>query len=638
MDGAGFRWDLLLRNARLFDGTRGAHRVCDVAVKDGRIAAVEPGLPAAEARETLDLTGLWLMPGLLDVHTHFDLEVELEPQLPEAVRHGTTTVIAANCSLGLAYGNQRRNGEDPIVDCFARVENVPKPVLAKVADRCTWRTSAEYLDHFQGMPLGPNFVAMIPHSMLRIEVMGLKDSVSRDPTEAELQRMTELLEKGMAEGYVGFSTDALPFHFLANRPNTHKQIPTQFAPFKELKRLTDVVRRWGRVWQATPPKDDKLAVFRNFLLTSGRLYGKPLKVTAVAAIDVSANRSIVKLGLLLSRILNSRLLNGFFRLQALAAPFKTWSDGVVTPLAEEIPELRRLNECDLDDRAGRLKILNDPEWVAAYRRMWFKGKRGFGLARLKRWLKRDDIVLSRELKDMTIDTCPMAEWNGQPMQAVFERLQRWQQTGQGAVSEAEAAFFGGFPRPCDDADFFLHLLREFDTALRWSTVTANEDPKLVRDLLFHPLLLPGFNDSGAHLTNMAFYDGNLRMLQIAQREGLDQVALAVHRLTQEPAEIFGLDVGVIRVGARADLTVIDPDRLATYDPDAGVRYLYREAFEHHQLVNRSDGVVRHVLIGGKLAWRDGAYTPAYGREAFGVVLRHRDHAHQAGTEPLALVA
>ena len=287
MDGGSLQWDTLFRNALVFDGTGAPPRALDVAVRDGRIVAMATDLPRAQSRDVIDVQGRWLMPGLLDVHTHFDLEVELEPGLPEAVRHGSTTVVVANCSLGLAYGNQRRNGEDPIVDCFARVENVPKSVLRKVADVCNWQTSADYLAHLDQLPLGPNLVTMIPHSMLRVEVMGLQQSVSREPTEAELGKMQALVEKGMEEGYVGFSTDALPFHFLANQPNTHKQIPTQFAPFGELKRLTGVVRRWGRVWQATPPKDDKLAVFRNFLLTSGRLYGRPLKVTAVAAIDIT---------------------------------------------------------------------------------------------------------------------------------------------------------------------------------------------------------------------------------------------------------------------------------------------------------------------------------------------------------------
>ena len=283
MDGSRGQWDVLIRNARVFDGNGAAPCVADVAVADGRVAQIAPDLPASQAHEVIDARGRWLTPGLLDIHTHFDLEVEIESGLPEAVRHGTTTVLVANCSLGLAYGNQRRDGADPVVDCFARVENVPKHVLSQVAEKATWTDSGAYLKHLDQLALGPNIVPMIPHSMLRIEVMGLQASVTREPTPDELQRMGALLEKGMAEGYVGFSTDALPFHFLANRPNTHKQIPTQFAPFAELKYLTGILRKWDRLWQATPPKDSPKNVFRNFSLTSGRLHGKPLRVAAVAA-------------------------------------------------------------------------------------------------------------------------------------------------------------------------------------------------------------------------------------------------------------------------------------------------------------------------------------------------------------------
>lgn len=626
MDGSHSGWDLLIRNALVFDGSGAAPQPVDVAIADGRIVAIAPQLPEAQASSVIDAEGQWLMPGLLDIHTHFDLEVEIEPGLPEAVRHGTTTVVVANCSLGLAFGAQRRDGADPIVDCFARVENVPKHVLRKVGDVVYWNDTQAYLDHFEHIPLGPNIAPMIPHSMLRIEVMGLHESVTREPTDAELAKMGELVEKGMREGYVGFSTDALPFHFLANRPHTHKQIPTQFAPYRELKFLTGIVRRWERVWQATPPKDKKLQVLRNFLLTSGRFFGKPLKVTAVAAIDIATNKGILKLGLLLSRLLNSKFIRGHVRLQALAAPFTTWSDGVVTPLAEEVPELRRLNECDLADREGRLKILDDPEYVRAFRRMWFRGKRGFNLANLQRLLGREGNVLSRRLDEMFFDSCVVNVWNGESMQAVYERLQQWQRNRQGARDEAEREAFASFARPvADDAEFFLHLLRRYDMGLRWRTTTANRDPAKTKALLFNPLLLPGFNDSGAHLTNMAFYDGNLRMLKFAQEDGVEKVALAVRRLTAEPADFFGLATGRLETGAQADLVLVDPVALLRWNPVATVHYVWRECFEHHQLVNRPENVVTATLIAGRVAWRDGAYVPEFGRERYGRVLRHREH-------------
>jgi len=502
---------------------------------------------------------------------------------------------------------------------------VPKSVLRKVADRVSWSDSAAYLDHLQSLPLGPNVAPMIPHSMLRVEVMGLNDSVSREPTADELARMEQLLEKGMREGYIGFSTDALPFHFLANAPNTRKQIPTQFAPYGELKRLTGVVRRWGRLWQATPPKDNKLAIFRNFLLTSGRLFGRPLKVTAVAAMDFNTNGALLKMALVLSRILNSRLIGGRFRFQALAAPFTTWSDGVITPLAEEIPCLRLLNELDLDDRAGRRRLLDDPAWIADFRRMWFHGKSGFNWANLARRRRRETNVLSRRLDDMFIDRCPIAAWSGDSLQAVYQRACAYR-AGDAAQARSadERAVFDAMPsaRP-DDADFFLHLMRQFDTQLRWKTTTANRDPQLTGELLFNPLLLPGFNDSGAHLTNMAFYDGNLRMLRYAHASGgVARVAEAVRRLTREPAEYFGMDVGRIEPGAIADLALIDPAALSSWDPEATIEYVWRDCFEHHQLVNRPPDVVRATVVAGQLLWRDGAYQPGFGEQRAGRVLRH----------------
>src|SRR5262245_19537929 len=156
---------------------------------DGRVAARGAGLDPARADRVIDAPGRWLTPGLLDIHTHLDLEVELAPGLPESVRHGTTTVVVGNCSLGTAFGAQRRDGEDPILDCFARVENVPKPVLRKVVDRIDWHDPEGYLRHLDALPLGPNMVPLLPHSMLRIEVMGTAAAVSREPTAAELARM-----------------------------------------------------------------------------------------------------------------------------------------------------------------------------------------------------------------------------------------------------------------------------------------------------------------------------------------------------------------------------------------------------------------------------------------------------------------
>ncbi len=122
-------WDTLIRNATVFDGSGAPPQQMDVAIRDGRIAHRGSDLSADDAAQVVDAAGLWLMPGLLDIHTHLDLEVDLEPGLPEVVRHGTTTVLIGNCSLGTCFGSQLQGEQNPIVDCFTRVENIPKSVL-----------------------------------------------------------------------------------------------------------------------------------------------------------------------------------------------------------------------------------------------------------------------------------------------------------------------------------------------------------------------------------------------------------------------------------------------------------------------------------------------------------------------------
>lgn len=614
-------YDTLIQNARVFNNAE-APITEDIGIQNGKIVARGQNLEISKASKVIDASGLWAMPGLFDIHTHYDLELEVAPGLPESTRHGTTSVVISNCSLGLAFGSQRKGDVDPIVDCYARVENMPKSVLRDCADKVTWNTPAEYLEHLDQVKLGPNVITMIPHSMLRIESMGFEASVNRDPTQAEINDMQRRLREGLKMGYAGFSTDSLPFHYLANQPNCHKTIPTQFAKYKEIKQLTQVVREEGLLWQATPPKDSPLNVVKMFLLTCARIHKKPLKTTVVAALDVSTNRNLVKLARTLSRVLNSKFLGGQFYMQALGARFKIWSDGAVTPIAEEIPELRALNETDLDDRESRTKILQDPEYIKVFREMWMKGKTGFGLARIKRLLRLEDYAFDRDLKSMTIDICPLTVWQGMTFDQVLERVTAIKR-GEFTEIDAEEADLvqKEFFWVSDEADFMLQMLRSFDTKMSWHTITANRDIKKVRELLMDPKLLPGFNDSGAHLTNMAFYDVNLRSLKLAAEGGEGDVSYMVKRLTKDAADVFGVERGTINEGDVADLILVDPKQLSNYEGEDHVERIYRKEFKHDQLVNRSEGVVPLVMINGQEAWAKDKFSKSLGKEKMGSLLK-----------------
>ena len=127
----------LFRNGLLFDGSGATGRRADLLVKDGRVAEIADSIGTDRAEQVIDCTDKWVTPGLIDIHTHLDLEVELAPELPEVVRHGTTTVVMSNCSLGVAYGNQRKDGQDRWWTASRGWRTCPSMYCARWATRWT---------------------------------------------------------------------------------------------------------------------------------------------------------------------------------------------------------------------------------------------------------------------------------------------------------------------------------------------------------------------------------------------------------------------------------------------------------------------------------------------------------------------
>ncbi len=142
---------------------------------------------SSAATETVDATGLWIMPGFVDVHTHYDIELEIAPGLSESVRHGVTTVIIGNCSLSIAIGSPAM-----LADMFQRVETLPAELIRKwLASSVSWRSPRDYLDHRRELPLGPNVAPLFGHSALRAHVMTLERSLKERAAAAELEEMRQ---------------------------------------------------------------------------------------------------------------------------------------------------------------------------------------------------------------------------------------------------------------------------------------------------------------------------------------------------------------------------------------------------------------------------------------------------------------
>ncbi|MFW6049555.1 MAG: N-acyl-D-amino-acid deacylase family protein [Myxococcota bacterium] len=574
---------LLMRGGTVYDGSGGEGRSLDVLVEGGRVSALLPRDAASPAdARVLDASGCWITPGFVDLHTHYDAEVEIAPELGESLRHGVTTVLLGSCGLSMAVG-------DPVdlADMFCRVEGIPrstvKPLLEQVKN---WDGPEGYLDHLGGLDLGPNVAAMLGHSTIRAHVMGLGRSVTRGekPTRDELGHMERLLEESLDVGYLGMSINTLPWDKLDGEQYRSHPTPSVYASWGEYRRLTRILRRRERVFQGVPNVMTKVNTLL-FLLESTGLFRKPLKTTFIALIDAKAARSAFRLIGNLARACNA-LLRADVRVQALPNEFDLWSDGMEVPVLEEIGA--GTEALHLTDPQARAELLRDPAYRRRFKRQW--GNRIFGRA------------YHRDLDEARIMVCPDAALEGRTFGEVARERRQ------------------------DPVDTFLDLMAEHGSALRWHSVVGNDRPEWLRWILTRPDILVGFSDAGAHLRNMGFYNFPLRMLRLVHEAGergepFMTVGEAVRRLTSEIADWFGLDAGRIAEGARADLVVIDPAGL-----DGSLDELVEmemPGFDGlRRLVRRNDRAVRAVLVNGRQAFRDGQPVPELGRrKGFGAVLR-----------------
>jgi N-acyl-D-aspartate/D-glutamate deacylase len=162
----------------------------------------------SNAHQVVDASGLWVTPGFIDIHTHYDLELEIAPGLSESVRHGVTSVVIGNCSLSVAVGKPQM-----LADIFQRVETLSHQLIAKwLKQSVSWQTPAEYLEHLQQLPLGANVAPMFGHSALRAHVMGLERSLTVQPSETELKTMQQIAAGALDAGFIGISIDMFPWH------------------------------------------------------------------------------------------------------------------------------------------------------------------------------------------------------------------------------------------------------------------------------------------------------------------------------------------------------------------------------------------------------------------------------------------
>jgi N-acyl-D-aspartate/D-glutamate deacylase len=580
-------YDTIIANGRWFDGTGAPSAVRNIGIRDGHVVAISPDeLDATDCPRVLDATGKWVLPGMLDIHTHYDVEVLNGPSLSESLRHGVTTVMLGSCSLSTIYVDGQDAG-----DIFGRVEAIPREhVIAAVDSHKTWTNADEYIRALEARPLGPNLAAFIGHSDMRAATMGLDRATRKDdrPTRGEQARMERMLDDALRAGFVGMSSQQLLFDKLDGEVCRSRTLPSTYAKPRELRRLKSILRRAGRVLQSGPDIQNPLNLASQLAQSLG-IFRNPLKTSLLSAADVKSNPySIHALGPA-ARMVNR--LGGNFRWQHLPVPFEVYADGIDLVVFEEFGA--GAAALHLRDEVERNGLMRDE----AYRRRFRKDYESkFGIR-----------VWQRDFFDTEIVECPDASVIGK--------------------SFGEVGRDRGGLHP---VDAFLDLVLEHGRALRWRTTISNHRPEVLEKLARDSGIQMGFSDAGAHLRNMAFYNMGLRLLRHvydAQRAGTPfmTVEQAVHRLTGELADWYRIDAGHLRLGDRADLVVVDPERLdETLDG-----YAEAEVEQYgglSRMVNRNDDTVKAVFVGGRPVFLDGAPTDLVGTRRTGRFLRA---AHKA---------
>lgn len=554
-------YDLLLKNGRIYDGSGMPSFVADLAIRDGRIAAI--GRINETADRVLDAEGHAVAPGIIDFHTHFDAQIWWDPLGSSSNEHGVTTVILGNCGLTLAPC--RAESREALIGTFVRVEAMPRNSL-KAGIPWEWTTHGQYLDALGQRPLGLNVATLVGHCAVRQHAMG-EASVERTATAAEIAEMEELVRQGMAAGAFGFSTNFNESHFREDG----KPVPSRFADLNEIERLCRVVGQSQRGAVqfthgafATPEHVARISQWYDTIL---RETGRPLIGESIR---------------------------------------HRWKE----------PELWRKQLDDVEQRArqGRASFAMTSTRLAL--RRWTL-KDGNRLDELPAWKNvmampleaRNDAFRNPEIRQRLAGDIAAG---GPPIN--FSR--RWDLVFVSQVSRDKhrnlqgksiGAIASSQGKSAIDALLDLALEEGLETVFEDSITQGDE--KAVAEIFRSPHVLLGQSDAGAHVAsaNPGFGFATFLLSYWVRERQIMTMEEAVRKLSFMPASIFGIhDRGLLRPGMAADVFVFDPSSIDLEKPER-VNDLPEGAPRY---IQHARGI-RYTIVNGSVLMDNGSHTGAY---------------------------
>jgi len=552
-------FDLVIRGGRVVDGSGMPGFQADVAIREGRIARI--GRVTEAAKRVIDADGAVVTPGFIDVHTHYDVQLDWDPIASPSCYHGVTTVLTGNCGFTLAPAKP----EDVawLAAMLSRVEGMSKQALA-AGFRFDGGSFADFWKRHEGR-LGVNAGGYVGHCAVRRFAMG-DDASERQASPDEIAAMQVLVRQAMREGALGFSTSQIDIHV----GDDGREVPSNHASAEEVIALCSVLAEFDHGAIEVIPRSFAAgydAKDRELLHAMYRAAGKPIELNVLVPTPQQPMGWQNALDFCRQSFRQGVRMHPQFTTNRLELHLKLAD----TFVFDEMPVWREVLTTAEPERSRRLA---DPGWRAKMQAEWDDDRTravSFDLAELEVEAVRDP---------------GNAGWVGR------------------SIGEL------GLERGTGKLDTFLDLALAEDLQTSFRTRMSDVARQFIRHVVTsgirEPIVMAGSSDGGAHLGSFTGADYSTRLLAEFVPAGALSLEQAVWRLSGMPATVHGLrDRGFLRAGAWADVVVYDPATLA-----AGEARLVRDfpADTERYVVDASG--YRAVVVNGEILLEDGAHTGA----------------------------
>ena len=573
-------YDLKITAGTLIDGTGRPKTTADIGIRDGRI--IDIGRLTAPAHQTINADGALITPGFVDLHTHYDGQVTWDPDLAPSCHHGVTTAIMGSCGVGFAP--VRPDAHAALIALMQGVEDIPGAALAE-GIRWRWQTFPQYLDAIN-FPHAIDFGAMVPHDALRMYVMADRALADQPATDADTQAMAQLVREALHAGAAGFSTGRTDNH----RNADGKPTPASEASARELIALASAFKDSPHgVLQAvsdfdmmqTPERfDPEYDLLEAMAEAAG---GHPLSISTMQrdqARDqwlriIARTEAAHARGLPIRMQVAPRPIGVILGLQATFHPFMGF------------PSYKAISHLPLPERVAQLSEPTFRARLLAEKTDKVAGD-GSPIPPLADLLLQ--VIEFASIKFFRLGAKP--DYEPKVEDSLYSEARR---TGRTAL-----------------ATLYDALLEDDGRRLLYFPIYNYTDFSLanVRTMLTHPLALPGLGDGGAHvgtICDASFPTFLLTWWGRDRPEGRIALERLVQMQTHDTARHMGLlgDRGTIEIGKRADINIIDYDRLALESP----RLVPDLPAGSNRFLQAAHGYLA-TLVAGEVITRDGMLTGA----------------------------